>query len=280
MSAIVAALESGDPKKIAKAIGKPEKFLEVTDAKWMAFREQQNAVRERDKQITTREHDYNEKVAGIRKEYGAAVKAAQAYREGRLSEFVTLVQELTGERYDDAQRKVIQGEIALDPNTKAMREEIAALKRERAAEKAELEKAKQTQTQQEQFQRAVDAVTADLASHRVSKVKGYQRDVLSRVRNSWDGSDYTMSFEEAADAIMDEKDAEAEALGYARAPALQAAPAPRQLPASTGTVPPRSRAADARPADKEPWEDPSQPDMTDDEILESIRRDLKSGRLK
>lgn len=274
VSSIVAALESGDPKKIAKAIGKPEKFLEVTDAKWMAFREQQNAIRERDKQVTQREHAYNENVAAIRKEYGAAVQAAKAYREGKLDQFVTLVQELTGETYDEAQRKVIKGELSLDPNTRELRKEIENLRAERAREKKEAEEARNKQAQQEQYRKAEEAVTAELASHRVSKVKGFQRDVLSRVRDSWDGQDYTMSFEEAADLIMAEKDAEAEALGYSRANAVPAKPT--KQPASP-SVPPRSRAVDAREPDGEPW---MTQDMDDDEIIASIARDHKMGRLK
>lgn len=292
VSAIVAAVESGDAKKIAKALGKPEAFLEVSDAKWMAFREQQNAVRERDKQVTAREHEFNRLVAEARTEYGPAIKAAKAYRDGDMTAFVTLVQELTGERYDDAQRKVIQGELAVDPAIRKLRDELAAeraeRKREREEERAAADAERKKAEQQTQYAKAVEAVAAELANHRVSKLKGFERAVLSKVRDSWDPAEreYTMSFEEAADAIMAERDEEAAALGYQRpAPALPPAPAAppaRQLPAAAPapSVPPRGRSADARPADLEPWADPKAPDMDDDEIIESIKRDIKAGRLR
>lgn len=285
VTAIVAAIESGDAKKIAKALGKPDSFVEVSDAKWMAFREQQNAVRQRDKHLTQREHEFNTRLAEARTEFGAAIKAAKAYRDGNYAEFVTLVRELTGDAYDDAQRKVIEGEIAVDPSVRKLREELAALRAEQAKEREEARKAQQTEQQKAQYERAVEAVSQELVGHRVAKVKGYQREVLNRVRESWDPAEkaYTMSFAEAADAIMAERDAEAEALGYQRpAPALPAAPSAPALPAAapTPSVPPRARAADARPADLEPWADPKAPDMDDDQIIESIKNDIKTGRLK
>ncbi len=282
IDAIVAAIDSGDPKKIAKALGKPDAYLDTSNAKWVAFREQQNAVRERDKQVTQREHEFNTRRAEAVAEFGPAIKAAKAYRDGDLTAFVTLVQELTGESYDEAQRKVIKGELAVDPAIRKLRDELAAeraeRKREREEEKAAAEAAKQTATQQENYERAVKAVADELAGHRVSKVKGYQREVLNRVRESWDADEkaYTMSFSEAADAIMAERDEEAAALGYQRPTA--AAPPPPAAPAPS--VPPRARAADARPADVEPWADPDAEDMDDDAIIESIKRDVKAGRLK
>lgn len=188
IDAIVAAIDSGDPKKIAKALGKPEAYLDASNAKWVAFREQQNAVRERDRQVTQREHEFNTRRAEAVAEFGPAIKAAKAYRDGDLTAFVTLVQELTGESYDEAQRKVIKGELAIDPAVRKLRDELAAeraeRKREREEERAAAEAARQTAAQQENYERAIKAVADELAGHRVSKVKGYQREVLNRVRES------------------------------------------------------------------------------------------------
>ncbi len=90
-----------------------------------------------------------------------------------------------------------------------------------------------------------------------------------------------MSFAEAADAIMSERDEEAAALGYQRPGELAAAQSQGKAPTPAApSVPPRSRAADARPADVEPWADPDAEDMDDDAIIESIKRDVKAGRLK
>ncbi len=287
VGAIVAAIESGDAKKIAKALGKPEAFLDASDAKWMVFREQQNGVRERAKALETQQHEFNRLVAEARTEYGPAIKAAKAYKDGDLTAFVTLVQELTGESYEEAQRKVIKGEIAVDPVVRKLRDELAAARREQAAEKQAEKQAREEAEQQTARQtreaQAIEAVGAELAGHRVAKLRGFEKAVIAKVRESWDGSDYTMSLEEAADALMADRDAEAEALGYSRpAPALPAAPASRALPAPAAapSLPPRARAADARTEGLDRWADPKAPDMDDDEILASIQADIKAGRLK
>jgi len=117
-------------------------------------------------------------------------------------------------------------------------------------------------------------VTQGLAGHRIAKLPRFQEQVLAKVRQSWDPVDraYTMSFADAADAIVEERAAEAEALGYR--PAL---PAPAARAARPPSLPSRSRAADARTPEAEPWETE---DLDDDQIIASIRRDIKAGRLK
>lgn len=276
ISAITKAVEAGDDKALARALGKPESFLETSEAKWKVFREQQNAVRERERTVKQREHTFSENYAAAKKELGPILLAQKAYADGKYDQFVTLIQEITGESYDEAQRKVIKGEIALDPETKRTRAELKALRDELAAEKKKQQEQGSKENQQAQLAKAMDAVGEELAGHRVAKVKGFQRMVLDRVRDSWDANEetYTMGFEEAADAIMSDKDAEAESLGYRRAQEERAAkPKAEDKP----QLPPRARSADARSPDGEEWE---KRDMTDEEIMASIHRDVKSGRIK
>jgi hypothetical protein len=277
VSAITAALESGDVKALCKAIGKPANFLEASGQKWAAFRERTNAVAAREKALTTRETAFNAKLTEARQEVGVALKAKQAYRDGKFGEFVTLVAELAGESYDEAQRKVITGELAMTPDVKKLRDELATERAERRKEAAERAAKEEQQTnaqkQQEAYRAAVDAVTEELAGHRVSKVRNFQRQVLDRVRESFDPNErtYTMSFADAADAIMADKDAEADALGYAKP-----APAPAARTAQPRAVP-RGQTADARPTEREPWEER---ELSDDEIIASIKRDVRTGRIK
>lgn len=272
VSAIVKAVESGDPKKIAQALGKPDNFLEVNNHKWVAFREQSKAIRERERTVVTRETEFNKKLQEAKKEHEPIFEAAQAYKDGKHARFVELIEHITGDTYDEATRKVIKGEVALSPEMKALRKELADLRAERQREKAQAEQAAQQGHQQAQYQRAIKAVQTELAAHPIAKVRDFENLVLGKVRDSWDGADYTMSFEEAADEIVEARRAEAEALGLRRVAPRAAAPAP-----NGSSVPPRSRPADARQPDGEEWE---KRDLTEEELVNSIVRDARTGRIK
>lgn len=274
VEAITAAWEAGDVDKLSKLTGKPKSFFQLNDAKWVAFRQEQAQVRSDKAAVQQERQKLTSDKALAKQEYGAAIQAARAYREGDYEKFVVLVGELAEEAYDVAQRKVIEGHIALDPNTKALRKQlkeqqaqIEELKNPKAKPVAEPTPAERRQT----YENAVKAVQTELGTHQVSKVKDYERLVLSKVRDSWSEREntYTLSFEEAGDQIVDERRQEAEALGHA---------APRKVPAKkTPELPSRSRAADARPADGERW---MTEDLDDDEIIASLQRDRKAGRLK
>lgn len=274
--AITKALESGDPKKIAAAIGKPESFLKVNDAKWIAFREQTAALRERVRTVTQRETEFNTKLENARKEYGSVIAAQAAYKDGKYDQFVELVEQLTGDTYEEATRKVVKGETSLSPEVKALRKQM----QEQAAEIARLKKAKdepaeptqEQPTQEQRMQRVVASVRQELADHAVTKLKGYERLVIDAVRNSWDADieDYTMSFEEAADQIVEER--RQEARHFTRG---------RQLPApkterSADTLP-RGRASDPHTKVGEPW---LERDLTEEELVNSVLKDYKAGRIR
>jgi hypothetical protein len=153
---------------------------------------------------------------------------------------------------------------------KQLRRELAELRAEKQREKKEAEEAAQRNNQQAQYQKAVKMVQAELAAHPVAKVKGYEQMVLGKVRESWDGAEYTMSFDEAADEILEDRRAEAERLGavFTR---------PKRKEAPDTRLPSRGRAADARPSDKDPW---LERDLTEEELIASIERDARSGRIR
>lgn len=275
VSAFVKALESGDVKAIARAVGKPEGFLDVTNSKWATFREQTNALRQRERTVADNEHTLNTRYAEAQKEFGPIIQAGKAYREGDYSTFVSLVEQLTGESYDEAQRKVIKGHLAVDPEVKKTRSELAKLREELAAEREKASKQTDEKTQEQKRAQVVEALTAELAEHPVAKLRGYQNMVLAKVRESYDAETnaYTMDFAEAADAVMTDVDEQVKALGYSRGQPTTP-PARRE---ETPAAPPRSRAAEAREPDGDPW---LERDMTDEEIIASIHRDVRSGRIK
>jgi len=270
VDAIAKALESGDPKKIAAAIGKPESFLKVSDAKWIAFREKTEALRERTRAVIQRETEFNHRLEKAKSDYGPAIVAAAAYREGNYAQFVELIEQITGDSYDESTRKVIKGETALSPEVKQLRKQIQELRSELQSRQKEPEQTPEQQRQQ-QYQRAVNAVREELAQHPIAKLKGYERLVLEAVRESWDADlqEYTLSFEDAAEQIVEER--RQEARHFTRGKQL---PAPRQRAAEP---PPRTRASDPRTPTGEEWE---KRDLTEEELIASIERDYRSGRLR
>jgi len=276
LAAITAAFESGDPVELAKATGKPKEFFEANDAKWKAFRAEKRALSAQAVTLKRAESQFRKAVDDARAELGPAVAASRAYKSGDLAQFVKIVEALTGDTYDVAQRKVIEGEVAADPSTKALRKQLA----EQAAKIAELENRTKTEEQtREQRQAAASqrvdaALTTELARHPVAKIRGFKALVLDAIRSSGKGADghFTMGYREAADAVVAERKAEAQALGLRSEPAPAPAPVGRQ-PA----IPPRARAADARAPDGEAWRSG---EMDDDAIIESIKADVRSGRLK
>lgn len=279
LDAVTRAFEAGDIDTLAKLTGKPKSFFQLNDAKWGAFRQEQAETRRLATDTKQAQQKLQADKAAAKAEFGDAINAAVAYRDGDFEKFATLVEKLSGESYDVAQRKVIEGHIALDAPTKALRKQLAAqqlqIEELKKPKPAEVAKEPTPVERKAAYDRAVGEVTNELAGHAVSKVSGFQNLVLQKVKDSWSAADetYTMSFEDAADSVIEDRRAEAEALGFAaKHPALSGRPRKTEP-----TIPSRSRAADARVADGEPW---MTQDLDDDEIIASLERDRKAGRLR
>ncbi len=278
--AIVAAFEKNDVEALAAATGKPKAFFEINDAKWTAFRARETAARELSAQTTADLARLAKGREQANAEFGTAIRAAKAYQEGDFEQFAVLVSELSGDDYATAQRNVIEGALAVDPKVKAERKRamdaerrLAALEAERAKPPEPAKPAEATPAErQAAYGRVVAAIDVELTGHPLSKVKGFQKLVLEKIRESHDGKTYTMGYTEAADAIVEDRRSEAQTLNLTPA----AKPAARPKPAQP-SAPPRGRAADARVPDGEPW---LTSDVDDDEIIASIERDRKAGRLK
>lgn len=269
IAAVVKALESGDPAAVARAVGKPENFLADSKQKWIHFRERDKALRGRERELTERTHDFNAKLAEARKEYGPVLEAQAAYKDGKYDRFVEMIEQITGDSYDESTRKVIKGETALSPDVKKLRKELAELRAEKQREKAEEQQRSTAERRQAEYKRAERQVAQELADHPVTKLRGYEGAVLNMVRDSWDGVAYTMSFEEAADQIVADRRAEAERLGY-----RPAKPAPAARPRAPE---PPTRRADARPPDGDEW---LTRQLSEEELVDSIVRDVRNGRIK
>lgn len=279
VEAITKAFEAGDVDALARLTGKPKSFFQLNDAKWTTFRAEQAQVRQQAAQVKQGQAKLESDKAIARKEYGRAIAASRAYQDGDYEKFAELVGQLAGEDYDVAQRKVIEGHIALDPNTKALRKQL----KEQQTQIEELRNPKPkpapeatAEQRQQAYGNAIRAVQSELTNHPIVKVRGFENLVLEKVRDSWSPGDnaYTLGFEEAADAVIEERRAEAEGLGFAaKHPSLAQRPPVRREP----SVPSRARAADARSADGERW---MKEDLDDDEIIASLEADRKAGRLR
>jgi hypothetical protein len=260
---IVEAFESGDLDALAKATGKPKSFFKVSDAKWADFRKKEEAVRGREKAVEAKESNFKYAQAEATKEFGAAIKAAMAYQDGDYESFVTLVQELTKESYDEAQRKVIKGEIALAPEIKEERRKRVEAEKRLAELESKQPKPLTEEEKRQSYFTIRGKIEAELAGHAVSKIRGFGDLIIEKVRTSYSKEEgtYTMSAAEAADAVLDDKREEARALGLS---VPEKKPVGKK-PAATPQVS-RQRAADARVPDGHQFED------DDDEIIADLKR--------
>lgn len=276
VDAITKAFETGDVETLSKLTGKPKSFFDLNNEKWATFREKEQAVRIKDQAADLKLGALDKARKEAQAEFGTAIKAAKAYQDGDYEQFAVLVAELAGEDYDTAQRKVIEGAIAVDPATKELRKLVRD--QAKAIEELKNPKAKDperpsAEQQAEMYRKASQQVASELEGHAVTKIKGFERMVLDRVRDSYSDADktYTLGFSEAADQVIEERKSEALALGIVPKPVVQK-PTERQT-----QIPPRGRAADARAPDGEPW---LTQDLDDDDIIASLERDRKAGRLK
>lgn len=287
VEAITAAIETWDVDALAKATGKPRAFFQLNDAKWAAFRSQQAAIRNEKAAVQRGQAELEANRQTLEatrqeaaKEYGAAIRAAVAYQSGDMESFVTLVETLTGEPYDTAQKNVIQGALAADPATKAMRKkllqqekELAELKRESTERKKAAEPA--PDDGKKRYAVAIKAIDAELGQHDAKALRGYHDKIIAKVRASWNETDgaYDKSFAEAADELVSEFDAEASARGFVKG---NSKPVTAVATRREATLPPRGRSADAHAPSKPRWETE---DLDDDAIIQTLEADRKAGRL-
>jgi hypothetical protein len=275
LAAVLEAFESGDPKKLSAATGKPVSFFQAGDDKWNALRAGMADVKRGKSEVRNGFAKLEEGRQRAIAEFGPAIRARQAFESGDMAAFVEIVSTFAGVPYDEAQRQVIEGELAADGPTKAMRKKMREMEQEIARLKTEPAKPKEPSPEDRQaaLQRVHQTIRSELAGHAVAKIRGFEGLIVDRVRDSWDATEqtYTMSYQEAADAIAEERSAEAEALLTARGRKIE-----KPAPAVKPPVVSKGRAADAR-GSRPRWETD---DLDDDEIIESIHADMKSGRLK
>lgn len=276
LAAVLEAFESGDPKKLSAATGKPVSFFRATDEKWDSLRAGManlNKGRSELKQGFAKLEDGRRRAI---EEFGPGIRARQAFEAGDMAAFVEIVSNFAGVPYDEAQRQVIEGELAADGPTKAMRKKMREMEQEIARLKTpQPEQPKQPTAEERQaaLGRVHQAIRTELAGHAVAKIRGFEQLIVERVRDSWDATErtYTMSYQDAADALAEERASEAEALLAARGRKVE-----RTAPAAKPPVVARGRSAEAR-GSRPKWETD---DVDDDEIIESIHADVKAGRIK
>jgi hypothetical protein len=284
LDAYTKAFEEQNVDELARISGKPRAFFEVTDAKWAAFREEKRTFRAEKAQhqsdvaaLTARAAAVEGARSEAAAEYGTAIKAAEAYRNGDYEAFATLVAELAKEDYDTAQANVISGALSLDPATKAERKKLAEAQRKIDALEARLagednaRKETKEQLQERAYQATVAALETDIGNHECKAIKGYQRQILDKIRESWNGKAYELSFVDAADELVTERDEEAAARGYVRA--APGTPPARQQ-ASAPVIPPRGRAASTPAATPAKWETE---DVDDDDIIADLKREHRAA---
>lgn len=185
----------------------------------IAAREQAHAAKET--ALTQREHKFqvevNQWIERL-KPYEVYYNAEQAWKaDGDPKHLVTIIEGLTGKKYNDAQQIILKGERQ-DPRFSRMQAELEQMRRERQQEREEAqrirqaeEQRRQQEDQQRQQQMAVQARANDIATikkalgdHEVTKLPRYEERVYKVLERFYDPNlkSPTISIEQAAKRVL------------------------------------------------------------------------------
>jgi hypothetical protein len=204
----------------------PEPAKEEKPAEKKQDIDKRHAIAERrEKRVTARESkvkDREDKVSraehNLQTRYGDPDAAKKAYESGQFYEAAKYVQRIFGDDYATITQKIARATAGLSPEKlKELeeRDQFAREKREFEARKKREEEEKNAGTTRE---KAISHVAEKCAGHDVLKLKNGAALTLAVLEKHWDSANsrFTVTFKQAADMVLADKLAEAEALGLKR----------------------------------------------------------------
>lgn len=193
-------------------------------------------VQAREEKTKTREDNVSRAEAALNAKFGAPEAAATAYNKGEYHTAAKYMQKIFGDDFATITQKIARATAGLAPEKLKELEErdnFAREKREWEAQKKKEEESKKTTATRSE---ALKTVASKIAGHDALKLKNGSELVLRELEQSWDGSGFKVTFKQAADKVVADKLAEAEALG-ARRVAAKIVEAPVAKPPPKTTIP-------------------------------------------
>ncbi len=193
-----------DPKK-----GDVDKRHAIAERREKRVQAREAKTKEREDKLSRAEHN-------LQTRYGDPDAARKAYEAGNHYEAAKYVQRIFGDDYATITQKIARATAGLSPEKMKELEERDAFTREKRQWEADKKKREEEQTAGATREKAVAAVSAKCKGHDALKLKNGGELVLRVLEKHWDRDHFTISFKDAADLVVSEKLAEAEALGLKR----------------------------------------------------------------
>lgn len=201
-----------------------------------------NKAKQRETALTQREQTLTRAEQRLTQVFGAPHEVKDAYTKGEYHAAAKALERWLGDDFATVTQKIARQTAGLSPERLAELEERDRLRRENAElarEKAEREQRGKAETTRAQ---ALSTVTSKAAGHPALKVRGGAELILQELESSWDpgAKGFRLTIQQAADRVVAQRKADAEALGLRAAPPVPAPatkPVPAAKPAPAATEP-------------------------------------------
>lgn len=145
----------GDAKGLKQAVkmtfGVELDAMRINGKKWEAWRKKTRAadenLRGREQQVGHQRAQLAQIAQNVEAQFGPAVQAAQAYKQGDYDKFRELVEHISGDSYDAATRNVVREHISKDPEKLKFQKQLEEERRGRLKLEAELRQKEAEQKQ-------------------------------------------------------------------------------------------------------------------------------------
>jgi hypothetical protein len=210
-----------------------DKLYAIAERKKKAAIQRERAAEEREKRLSVAE-------TRLQSVYGDPDAAKQAYDKGEFHAAARYVQRIFGDDFATITQKIARATAGLAPERLKELEERDKFAAEKRAFEAEKKRVETERQQAVTRQQALGTVKAKCAGHEALKLRNGPDLVLREMEASWDerSQGFRLTLAQAADKVVADRLADAEALGAKRAQARlvetpATKPATKQAPVPT-----------------------------------------------
>ncbi len=166
-------------------------------------------VKEREDKLSRAEHN-------LQTRFGDPEAAVKAYESGQFYEAAKYVQRIFKDDFATITQKIARATAGLSPEKLKELEERDAFAREKREFEARKKREEEEKNAGVTREKAISHVAEKCSGHDVMKLKNGAELTLRVLEKHWDRDHFTISFKQAADMVLADKLAEAEALGLKR----------------------------------------------------------------
>jgi len=200
-----------DEKKEDKSTSDLSKRYAILERRETKHKARESKLAERESKVSRAEHN-------LAARFGDPESARKAYDAGQHHEAAKYIQRIFGDDFAEITKKIARATAGLSPEKLKELEERDRFTREKREFEEAKAKAEREKNQGATREKAIGVCKDKCAGHDALKLKNGADLVLREMERNWDADtkSFKVSWRQAADAVVAEKMAEAEALGLKR----------------------------------------------------------------